>query len=448
MISPDGSIGATVTLLAFTASHRDLDLDMLEQLSPGARSVGREIVADSPDVTGCVVLATCNRFEVYVDHADGDGDAPPGELLEDGVPVALAQAVAAAVATASGTCADDVAEGLRPRSGDDVARHLFAVASGLDSMVVGEREVAGQVRRALAAARSEATTTAHLERLFQTASRTSRAVGSRTALGAAGRSVVGVALDIVAERVGLRGASVLLVGTGSYAGASLAALRARGAHDVAVHSPSGRGEQFAAERGVDVVTHAGLADALARADVVVSCSGAHGVVVDVEAVRTARARRGGSDGGPRPLAVVDLALRHDVDPAVRDVPGVLLVDLQAVQRHAPTVVGPEVERGWAIVEEAVRDFGAALAETAADPAVVALRRHVDALVAAELDRVRATGADAATVADVERSVRRLAARILHRPTVLARASARQGRHAEHREALTRVFGDLDQPTTP
>lgn len=427
-----------MTLVAFTASHRDLDLDALEQLSTGAQSVGRRITADSPDVTGCVVLATCNRFELYVDVADGVV-GPAAGVGDDGVPVALADTVSTAIALASGACADDVAGDLRCFTGDAAARHLFTVAAGLDSMVVGEREVAGQVRRALATARAEATTTPHLERLFQTASRTARAVGARTSLGAAGRSVVDVALDLVARDVDLAPATVLLVGTGSYAGASLAALRSRGATDVRVHSPSGRGAAFAAERGVAVVEADELGHVLARADVVVSCSGAHGTVIDAAMVRAARA---GGDGEPRPTAVVDLALRHDVDPAVRDVPGVRFVDLAVVQRHAPAVVAPDVDKGRAIVDKAVRDLAEALAETAATPAVVALRRHVDAMVAAEIDKVRSSGADDATVARVERSVRRLAATLLHRPTVMARTHAREGRHAEHRHALESVFGDL------
>lgn len=408
--------------MTFSASHRDLDLDVLEQLSTGAHSVGRTVVGDSPDVTGCVVLATCNRFEVYLDAAAADG-SDDGAALE----AAVQEAVTKVVACASGMDVVEVAASLRPRSGDAVARHLFAVAAGLDSMVVGEREVAGQVRRALATARADGTTTASLERLFQLASRTSRAVGSRTALGGTGRSVVGVALDLAAREVDLAGASVLLIGTGSYAGACLTALQARGATRVAVHSPSGRGSAFAAARGLTVVEAPGLADHLARTDVVVSCSGAHGPVVDAAVVRSARARRAGSDGVPRPTVLVDLALHHDIDPGVRDVPGVTLVDLGSVQRHAPSVVGPEVEAGFALVEDAVAELRGRLAEVDVAPAVVALRGHAERLVATELERLRARGASDAVVAEVERSLRRTVATLLHGPTARARQLAREGR---------------------
>ncbi|NKY41522.1 glutamyl-tRNA reductase, partial [Cellulomonas septica] len=228
-----------MVLLSLVASHHDLDLAVLERLSSDVHAVGRELVRASTPVTGAVVLATCNRFELYLEVGDVDQ-----------TPAALA-AASQAVATRSGYDPDEVLTHLRPLTGTAAGEHLFAVASGLESMVVGEREIAGQVRRALTTARRDGTTTSALESLFQAASRVSRAVESETGLGAAGRSVVGVALDI-AERglVPWSEVSCVLVGTGSYAGATLAALKARGCTDVRVYSPSGRAGQFASARGV------------------------------------------------------------------------------------------------------------------------------------------------------------------------------------------------------
>ena len=424
--------------MTLTASHRDLDLDVLEELSSGAQSVGVSVAGDSPEITGCVVLATCNRFEVYVDTV-----APPE--ADGSAPACAREATVAAVARASGLSVDAVARSLQTRTGPAVARHLFTVASGLDSMVVGEREVAGQVRRALARARSDGTTSPALERLFQSASSASRAVGARTGLGATGRSVVGVALEMTAEELAsqgleLAGARVLLVGTGSYAGASLTALRARGVRDVAVHSPSGRAVQFAADRGLEPVEPGTLTEHLARAEVVVCCSGAVGPVIDAAMVADARARIATPEERARPTVLVDLALRHDIEPAVRDVPGVRLIDLAAVQRHSPATVSPAVEAGLAIVEERATAFEAALAEQALVPAVVALREHVETAVGAELDRLRARGADEASTAAVERSLRRFAASVLHTPAVRAREHARAGRTQEYRDGLEAVFG--------
>jgi len=244
-------------------------MSTLELLSTGAASVGRTAVETCEAITGAVVVATCNRFEVYLDV-----DSPV-----DGRGVQHAShEVARLVAAASGV-AEDVAVGaFSTRTGPDVAAHLFEVAAGLDSMVVGEREIAGQVKRALEEAREGGATSSTLELLFQTASRTSKKISNETTLGGNGRSVVSLGLDLAsAELPPWRQVRTVLIGTGSYAGASLAALRARGCEDVRVYSGSGRAEQFAADRGAVAVTD--LVAALEDADLVVSCSGARGRVV-------------------------------------------------------------------------------------------------------------------------------------------------------------------------
>ena len=409
-----------------TASHHDLDLDVLEQLSSGAHAVAPRIVQDCPSVTGCVVLATCNRFEVY--------------LEVDGPTEVCAQAATAAIAREGGLDVAAVAAALRTRTDHHAVRHLFAVAAGLDSMVLGEREVAGQVRRALAAAREVGTTSPTLERLFQTASRVARTVGADTELGSTGRSVVSVALDLAEHELGRHGvrladASVLLVGTGSYAGASVRALTNRGAHDVAVHSPSGRVPQLTALRGLPTVSADALARTLATVDVVVSCSGARGPVIDAAMVAAARASAGAGPGEhPRPMVVVDLALRHDVDPAVGEVPGVLLIDLTAVRDHSPTTVTPAVSAGLAIVDEHTAAFAGATAEAAAAPAVVALRDHVAQMLEVELARPGARDEETA------RALHHFASSLLHAPMVRARELARAGRAAEFSAALDAMLG--------
>lgn len=412
--------------MTLTASHRDLDLDVLEQLGSGAGSVASTVVADSPEITGCVVLATCNRFELYLDVAD---DARQG---------AARAAATDVVGRLGGRDPGQVAALLHTLSGPEVARHLFAVASGLDSMVVGEREVAGQVRRALRTARADGTTSPVLERLFQAASGTARAVGSRTGLAGSGRSVVGVALDLVGPE--LARSRALLVGTGSYAGASVSALRARGVGSIAVYSPSGRAEVFAADRGLTAVPDGGLVGAMAEAEVVVCCSGTRGPAIDAAMVREARSVPVPS-GPRRPMVLVDLALRHDVAPEVADVPGVRLIDLTVVQRHAPEVT-PAVGLGERIVAERAEEFEVELAERALAPAVVALREHVGRALEAEVARLRAAGP--ATADLTERSLRRFAATILHTPAVRAREHARTGADQAYRDALASLF-DLHVP---
>jgi glutamyl-tRNA reductase len=412
-----------VVIVSLSASHHDLDLDVLDRLSVGAGSVARELVAHAPSVGGAVVLATCNRFEVYLDVADAEDLS----VAVDSVIVTVGQA--------SSAVEDEVRGALRLRTGTDVARHLFSVASGLDSMVMGEREIAGQVRRAVAEAQAGFLTTAELDRLFGGAARVSRAVENEAGLGAVGRSIVGVALDLVAQHAPpWPHAKAVMIGTGSYAGASLAALRARGCTDVQVYSPSGRAGEFARARGVVPVAQGALVSALEGADVVVSCSGSLTPVLDAEAVASAIV---GGARGAGPLVVVDLSLQRDVEPGVGDLPEVILIDLGTVREHAPALGDEQVARATALVAAAATDFEAALQERAVDHAVVALREHVLAAVEAEVARLPGGDVPAELV---ERALRRLAATLLHTPSVRARDAARAGRVEDYLSALRLLHG--------
>lgn len=402
-----------MVLLSLAASHHDLDLDVLERLSSDVQAVASELVHSAASVSGAVVLATCNRFELYLEVDDAQ-DTPQARA-----------AAAATVAQRSGYTEDQVVSHLRVLSGTVAAEHLFAVASGLDSMVVGEREIAGQVRRALTTARREGTTTSGLESLFQAASRVSRDVEARTGLGATGRSVVGVALDIAeSELPDWPAVRVVLIGTGSYAGASLAQLKARGCTDIRVFSTTGRARAFAAARGVrSLPSGADLAAEVSDVDLVVACSGAAGAVLGVDALAAARLQ------GARPLTVVDLALRHDVDPGVRSLPGVRLVSLHTVAEYAPaehSAVGAAHE----VVTAAADAYEAERRVREWNPAVVA-------------ERTRVLGGLESGLVDLsdERAVRALRRRTratLHGPTVRAREAARAGDAATYAQALAEL----------
>ncbi|MET4226505.1 glutamyl-tRNA reductase [Oerskovia enterophila] len=459
-------------------------MSTLELLSTGAASVGRTAVETCEAITGAVVVATCNRFEVYLDV-----DSPV-----DGRGVQHAShEVARLVAAASGV-AEDVAVGaFSTRTGPDVAAHLFEVAAGLDSMVVGEREIAGQVKRALEEAREGGATSSTLELLFQTASRTSKRISNETTLGGNGRSVVSLGLDLAsAELPPWRQVRTVLIGTGSYAGASLAALRARGCEDVRVYSGSGRAEQFAADRGAVAVTD--LVAALEDADLVVSCSGARGRVAadaggaagggagragagagapgegelgdagpaegeepsaEADAVRAggdalghvldaaalvrarSRAAEAAGDEAPhRPMVVLDLALHRDVDPRVADVDGVLLYDLASLKAHSPALGSLVVGQARRIVDRATQDFEETRLGRAADTAVMELLDDADRRIAAEVaERAaerRAAGSevDEAETEALTRSVRRRVHADLHDAIVAARSSALAAAQAE------------------
>ncbi|MCX7522661.1 glutamyl-tRNA reductase [Microbacterium sp. STN6] len=411
-------------LLCFTSSHRTAGFDMLERLERRAPEVAAAIASRDELVNGSVVLATCNRFEAYLDI-----DEPL-----TGEKAAAVAAVLEAVGQATDIGTDELREASAVKCGDDAAAHLFAVSSGLESVVVGEGEIAGQVRRALESARSNGTVTSELERLFQDASRTSRGVKNRTGITSAGRSVVRLALDMAESRVtDWARTRVLLVGTGAYAGASLAALRDRGVTDVRVYSRTGRAHKFAATHDIDHVPGDGLAEAVAASDLVVTCSVAPTVILDASLVSAATHIAGALE---RRL-VIDLGLPRNVDPAVALIDGVELLDLETISKHAPLAELNATDEARALVGEAVAEFQAKAAEQAVTPALVALRRHVFDVLDGEIEWARRRGDSSA---ETEAALRHLAGVLLHTPSVRARELARGGEADAFIDGVAALFG--------
>lgn len=441
-------------LAILAADHHDVPLADLERLAAGADAAGARLAAH-PAVEGVIVLSTCNRVEFYLD-APGAEDAAIGAARH-------------ALAEASETSRDHVTAHTSHAVGEEVVQHVFEVAAGLDSMVVGEREIAGQLRRALQSARHEGTTSPMLEDVFQRASRASRRIAVSTDLAAAGRSVVSVALDLAAARTARAGcpretptwtdtegphvptatwtgARAVVIGTGAYAGATVAALRRRGCTDIAVWSSSDRAENFANKHSVTALPVDGLVTALAQADLVISCRGTGSRVIDVPTARAALTSRSCARG---PLILVDLALRHDIDPAVAELRDLLLLDLNTVRTHAPAATDGQVHRAQEILTEEVEEFFGRRAERAMDDVVVAMREHVGGALEAELARLPMSGVVDATQAT--QALRRLAAKLLHDPTVAARTAGREGRSQQFIEALALVTGMQlprgEQPST-
>ncbi|WNM25072.1 glutamyl-tRNA reductase [Demequina capsici] len=410
-------------LMSLVASHRNRDLALLEQLSLGAQSiVGLAADGKSP-VSGAVVLPTCNRFEVYLETDDG---------------VAARAQVVASLAAASGLDEQVVADALITYEDDDAAQHLMSVTSGLESMVVGEREISGQVRRAHIEAQQHHHISARLDRLFQSALRTSRVVASTTGVGTSGRSVVSVALDLADKLVEWPGARTLIIGTGALAESGAATLRARGAYLAGVFSPSGRGPLFGERLGIPVIEPDGLAAAVREADVIYACSGGESIVLTPTLVSSARAT------ARHPLTIVDLALHRDVAPGVEELRDIHVIDLETVGLHAPGESVEALEAARSIVAHAVARLETGKAERAIDPAIIALREHVFELLESELSRIRPpAGADAETVARAElaeQSLRRFARTLLHTPTVRAREMARAGRADSYLDAIRTLYG--------
>lgn len=433
-----------VVFVSMTASHHELDLEALEQLSQGARSASRNIMAACPGVTGSVVVATCNRFEVYLDTNDQVLASTSREdiRVDGGLSHAVTETIRL-IARESGVAPERAQQAFTVRSGAEVVSHLFDVAAGLDSMVVGEREIAGQVRRALDTAHSERTTSPRLERLFQRALHTSKAVANQTQLSAQGRSIVSVALDLAEPSVPhWPQTAALVVGTGAYAGATVAALRSRGVTDISVFSPSGRAEVFAQSHPVTPVHD--LLDAVSNSDIVLCCSGIgprraaavdeHGegqptpaveYVLEQAAVAAARedvaGLAGDAEGDEFPLVIVDLALHRDVDPQVADLDAVVLMDLGTIRANAPEVADTSVRAARSLIGMATDEFVQAERVRRADSVIVDVVNRVEAARAARISWELAQAADGAGGHGDERThdwvVRKVHARageLLHR----------------------------------
>jgi glutamyl-tRNA reductase len=402
-------------LLCLTANHRNTSFDLLEKLSFGAPDAAQGLVGDTDAVHGAVVLATCNRFEAYLDIDDSAADAATNAAVD-------------AMSRASGVASADLRSAVTVLSSDEVVTHLFAVTSGLESVVVGEDEIAGQVGRALLRARDDGTTSSGLEQLFQRATQTSRGVKTQTAIGGAGRSLARLALELASSRIADWSISrVLVVGTGQYAATTVAALRDRGATLLSVYSPSGRGDAFGAKYGLSVQRD--LPGAMLDADVIITCTAS--TVIGTSAVI-----------GTERRLIIDLGMPRNVDPTVVSLEGIELLDLETISLHAPL----EELNASADAREMVGDAAARFtAERSIEPAVVALRAHIFELLDRELERARSRGDDSAAT---EAALRHLAGVLLHAPSVRAKELALDGRAQEFIDGLAALYGvqtDVAQP---
>jgi len=420
-----------MSLLVVGISHRSAPVSLLERVTVGIGD-GTGLVADLrqvPAVEEAVVLATCNRVEVY---AEADG-------FHAGL-----KAVSQTLAVLSGIPLEELSKHLYVHAGSRAVRHLFDVACGLDSMVIGESQILGQLRRAYAASSHGAGRTLH--ELFQKALKVGKRAHAETLLDEAGQSLVSVGLERAMRAVGpLDGRRVLVIGAGSMGALAGATLRRAGAgHVVVANRTAETARRLATSLEGEGIGLEGLEQALTDADVVVSSTGATGVVVPFEVVRRAVAGRGG-----RPLAVLDLALPRDIDPAVRSLEGVTLVDLESLQAVlSSTEAGAGVAAARAIVVEEVGSFLAWQRSVRVAPTVTALRARADEVVEAELQRLatRLPQLDERAAQEVQSAVRRAVAALLHTPTVRVKQLTETPEGLTYDGALRMLFGLDAEPS--
>ncbi|HEX9122528.1 MAG TPA: glutamyl-tRNA reductase [Actinomycetota bacterium] len=417
-----------MAILALGISHRRATVELLERLAftdeDHVKAFRR--VRDDDDLAGAVILSTCNRVEVYADvpsyHA--------GFL-----------ALKRLLAESRGVDPAELAEPLYSHYEEAAAQHLFDVAAGLDSMVLGESQILAQVREAHRRAQAEEATGPALTALFHAAARAGRRVRTETGVGAAPDAFVEAGAHL-AERVldGLEGRTAAVVGAGQMAALAVKHLRARGIGPIRVLNRSLERARALAERtSAEHDDLAGLPGALARADLVVSATGAAGAVIHRDAVLAAM------DGRGRPLFVLDLAVPRDVEPSVGEIGGVLLVDIEGLKetlaaRAAEATV--DIERAHGIVAEELHRFAIRRRSERLAPVIRALRQQGEAVLASELERFHAelsrlTPDERETVESLARGI---VAKLLHEPIVRLKELSTPGTEDHHAKMLADLFG--------
>ena len=417
-----------MSVLVVGMSHKSAPVSLLERVALDTEGVHKLIddVAACEHVTEATVIATCNRVEIYaeVDRFHGSVEEVSRLLVDR-----------------AGQTTEAMLPHLYVHYDDGAVSHLFQVVAGLDSMALGEGQILGQTRDALSAGQEIGTVGPALNVLFQQALRVGKRARAETDIDRAAPSLVSAALDRSHAAVGdLSGKRVLVLGAGAMAGLATATVARRGAASITVaNRTAGNADRLAAEYGARSAALTDLEAELAVADVVVSCTGATGTVVSRDLVEAATQ-------GPRELAVIDLALPHDVDPSVAELPGVTLINLaELAEELRDSDAGREVQEVRRIVTQEVTAFLTARRQASVTPTVVALRSMATAVVDAEMERLagRLPDLDEATRAEVLHTVRRVADKLLHQPTVRVKELANETGAVSYADALARLFA-LDQ----
>jgi glutamyl-tRNA reductase len=428
-----------MSLLAVGISHQTAPVALLEQFAMDVddRAKALQELVGSDHVSEALVLATCNRVEVFAEV----------ERFHGGV-----TDVSRVLARQAGATVEELSPYVTVHYEDQALTHLFTVAAGLDSMVIGETQVLGQLRAAYGLARAEGTAGRALHPIAQRALRVGKRVHAETGIDRAGASLVSVALDRVQDRIGdLTGARVLVVGAGSMGALAATTVARRGADVVVSSRTTATAARLAEGLGGRAAELADLGPELAAADVLITCTGASGLVVGTEVVAEAMAARSG-----RQLLVVDLALPRDVDPAVAALPGVHVIDLALLQgEHASSPVAADDIAAARAMIRAETDLMRAERQAAdVAPTVSALRSQAAGVVDAELLRLstRLPGLDARSRAEVARTVHRVVDKLLHEPTVRVKELAAVPGDTDYAGALRALFGlgidaDIDDDAT-
>ena len=452
-----------MSVLVVGLSHKSAPVAVLERAAVSGDTVTkllRDVVQAEP-VAEAFVVSTCNRVEVYADV----------DRFHAGV-----TAICELLARHCGVPSHELTQYLYVHYEDRAVSHLLAVAAGLDSMVVGEDQILGQVRSAVKLAAEHGTAGRVLGELGRLALRTGKRARAETAIGRAGLSLLSAAVELAAASLGplhpgedpLAGRDVLVVGAGSMSGLATATAARSGAASITVANRTrAHAERLAASVSTIVTTGTttatttvtGLEDlpsAIAAADVVISCTGATGQVITgdmVSAALAARAAAAATAAGAAmtamrtsALVIMDLAMPRDVEPAVAGLPGVVLIGMDQLSEHANAVRDDDVAAVRTILEAELAAYQSAMDAARVAPTVVALRAKAAGVVDAELarlaGRLSADGLSGHALDEIAQTVRRVVDKLLHAPTVRVKELAGSPGGEEYAAAL-RVLFDLD-----
>jgi glutamyl-tRNA reductase len=418
-----------MSLLAIGLSHRSTPVELLEKVVIDTEAIAKLLgdLVSAEHVSEALVLATCNRLEIHAEVSKFHGGV---------------QEVSEQLAAHTGVDLETLTEHLYVHYEDRAVQHLFAVAAGLDSMVVGEQQILGQLRAALNHARAEQTVGRSLGPAADAALRVGKRAHTETGIDRAGRSLVVVGIDLAEAAVGdLTGKSAVVVGAGSMSALAATELRDRGIETLSiVNRTIAHAERLASQVGGRALAMPALNGAIHHADIVVSCTGAVGTVVSADAL----AERGG-----RPVFVLDLAMPRDVSPAAAELPDVTVADLDSL---GAVLAGAAVQADIEAVRRIVTDeVGGYLAKQRADrvaPTVVALRERAQQVVDSELTRLlsRLPDTDDVITREVRTTVERVVDKLLHAPTVRVKELAEEPGGDSYAEALRELFA-LDPSAT-
>lgn len=414
-----------MSVLVVGISHNSAPVSLLERVAgTDDDSVAKLVAAASAaaHVSEAAVISTCNRLEVYADVDRFHGSVEElSTLLVD----------------RAGESTETMLPHLYVHYDDGAVSHLFQVAAGLDSMAVGEGQILGQTREALRLGQELGTVGPALNSLFQQALRVGKRSRAETDIDRAAPSLITSALRRASDSLGdVAGRRVAVLGAGSMAGLATATMARHGAADIVVlNRTAERADRLAREYGARTAPVSDLGAAVAEADLLVTCTGATGVQVGVDLLE--RALQGG-----RRLTVIDLALPHDVDPAAAELDGLSLINLASLASEVDdTEAGTEVRAVRDIVTEEVAAFLTARRQASVTPTVVALRSMATGVVDAEMSRLesRLPELDPAARAEVLHTVRRVADKLLHEPTVRVRELANETGAVSYAAALAELF---------